>query len=226
MSRLRVKNIADATERLLSKMGIDYETLGDGEGCCGSVLMRTGQVDAAKDVARETSLKIKARDLPDVVTSCPGCYKTMSKEYRIYFGELPFRVQHISQFLYGRATMLRDHLRPMRLKVAYHDPCHLGRHMGVFDEPRALIRMVPGVELVEFKYSREKSICCGSGGGVRAVLPELSLEVSKIALAAMPAVDLLVTSCPFCNYNFQEGNVGMRLEVLDLPEFILRAWRD
>jgi heterodisulfide reductase subunit D len=226
MSRLRVKKIADSTEKLLSKIGVEYETLGDEEGCCGSVLKRTGQAEAAKTVAKETAGRIMGKGLKEVVTSCPGCYKTMSKEYESYFGEATFRVQHISQFLYSRISLFDGHLKTMKLRVAYHDPCHLGRHLGVYDEPRALIKMVPGVKLVEFKYNREKSVCCGSGGGVRSVLPELSLEVSRVALAEMPEVDTLVTSCPFCNYNFCEGAKGSKLEILDLPEFILKAWRD
>ena len=86
--------------------------------------------------------------------------------------------------------------------------------------------MVPGVELLEFKYNREKSVCCGSGGGVRSVFPEVSLEVAKTVLADLPDVNTLVTSCPFCKYNFKEGAKGLKLEVLDLPEFLLRAWRD
>ena len=226
MSRLRVKNIADSTEKLLSKMGLEFETLGDSEGCCGSVLKRTGQAEAAVTVAEATVKRIKAKGFREVVTSCPGCYRTMANEYKAYFGKVPFRVEHISQFLYRRAKTLKGHLKPMHLRVAYHDPCHLGRHMGVYEEPRALIRLVPGVELMEFKQNRDKSVCCGSGGGVRSILPELSFEVSKTVLAEMPEVNLLVTSCPFCNYNLREVGRDAKIKILDLPEFILKAWRD
>jgi len=226
MSRLRVKYIADSTEKLLSKLGIAYETLGDSEGCCGSVLRRTGQTEAALAVAEETKNRIVSRGFREVVTSCPGCYRTMASEYKAYFGQAPFIVEHISQFLHRRKGLLKGHLKPMSIRVAYHDPCHLGRHMGVYEEPRELIRLVPDVELVEFKYNREKSICCGSGGGVRSVLPELSLEVSRTVLAELPDVDLLVTSCPFCNYNLRQAGKEVKIQVLDLPEFILKAWRD
>lgn len=226
MSRLRVKSIADSTEMLLSKMGVDFETLGEGEGCCGSVLKRTGQADDALAVAKETVKRVGSRGFKEVVTSCPGCYRTMAKEYEEFFGETPFKVEHISQFLRKRAGRLKGHLKTMAMKVAYHDPCHLGRHMGVYEEPRELILMVPGVELIEFKNNREMSTCCGSGGGVRSVLPEVSLEVSRTVLAEIPKVDLLVTSCPFCNYNLREGGKGTGLQIMDLPEFLLKAWRD
>jgi heterodisulfide reductase subunit D len=225
MSRLRVKSIADSTERLLSNMCIRFETFGEGEGCCGSVLKRTGQAEAALSIAKGTFMRIKDGGFSEVVTSCPGCYRTISKEYKAYFGNLPFEVEHISQFLYKRRKFIKGRLKPMNYKVTYHDPCHLGRHMGVYEEPRELIRMIPGVDLVEFKENREKSICCGSGGGVRSSIPELSLEVSKTVLADMPKADFLVTSCPFCNYNLRESGKGTPLQVVDLPEFILMAWR-
>jgi len=224
MSRLRTKNIADSTEELLRRLRIDYETLDD-EGCCGSVLLRTGQVEDARTVAKRTADQIKSKGYREVVTSCPGCFRTMSNEYHVLVGDMPFRIRHISQFLYDHSEELKKHLRPMKLNVVYHDPCHLGRHMGVYEEPRELIKLVPGVKLVEFKYNRGKSICCGSGGGVHSVFPEIALEVAETVLDDRPeGVDIVITSCPFCNYNFKEAG-GSKVEVIDLPEFLLRAWR-
>jgi Fe-S oxidoreductase len=224
MARLRTKHISDATEELLHRLGIDYETLDD-ERCCGSVLLRTGQVDDAHTVARMTADQIKSGGFTDVVTSCPGCFRTMSSEYHELLGEVPFKVRHISQLLFDHSKELKRHLKPMKVKVVYHDPCHLGRHMGVYEEPRQLIKLVPGVELVEFKYNRRKALCCGSGGGVRSVFPEVALEVARTVLNEHPAgVKILITSCPFCNYNFKEAKRA-NIEVIDLPEFLLRAWR-
>jgi Fe-S oxidoreductase len=95
--------------------------------------------------------------------------------------------------------------------------------MGVYDEPRALIKMVPGVEFVEFKFNRNLAFCCGAGGGVRSVFPEISGEVAEALLKELPQnVDVLVTSCPFCNYNL--GGIA-NLVVLDLPEFLIKSWR-
>jgi heterodisulfide reductase subunit D len=225
MSRLRTKHIADSTEELLRRLGIDYETLED-EGCCGSVLLRTGQVDDAYTVAKMTADQIRSRGFTEVVTSCPGCFRTMSSEYHELVGDVPFKVRHISQFLFDYSKELKKHLRPMKVKVMYHDPCHLGRHMGVYEEPRKLIRLVPSVELMEFKYNRGKALCCGSGGGVRSVFPEITLEVARTVLNERQAgVKILITSCPFCNYNFMEAG-GANIEVIDLPEFLLRAWRE
>ncbi len=225
MSRLKMTGIADSTEALMRLMKVDYETLGSDEGCCGSVLLRTGHDEAARCTAILNAKKISGRGYSEVVTSCPGCFKTMSSEYPRLLGDAPFKVRHISLFLYERRAELKMHLRPVNAKVAYHDPCHLGRHMGVYEEPRALIRMVPGAELVEFKYNRSKALCCGAGGGVRSAFPEIAVEVAKgITGAPLKATgaNVIITSCPFCNFNLKEAGGA---EVIDLPEFLVRSWR-
>ena len=226
MSRIKTKKIADASEALLSLMKVDYDILGDAEGCCGSVLLRTGQIDDARKVAEATLERIRAGGYEEVVTSCPGCYKTMASDYpKLLICDVPFKVRHISQLLYDKAEKLKPLLHPLTCRAIYHDPCHLGRHMGVYDEPRALIKMVPGVDLVEFKHNRAKSMCCGSGGGVRSVFPEISKEVSISLMAEIPKdVAVLITSCPFCNYSFIDSD-SSGLTVLDLPEFLLKSCR-
>ncbi|MEJ5292699.1 MAG: (Fe-S)-binding protein [Candidatus Methanosuratincola sp.] len=226
MSRLRTRSISDSTMELFRRMGVEFETLGEKEGCCGSVLLRTGHVGAAKKVAEATVGRISSRGFREVVTACPGCFRTMTSEYPVLLGGVPFRVRHISQFLVEKRPMLEGRLGRMDLKACYHDPCHLGRHMGVYEEPRELIRMVPGIELIEMGDSRARSLCCGSGGGVRSAYPDLSREVARtVARDQMPnGVSLLVTACPFCNYNFRDACSG-RIRVVDLPELLLSAWR-
>lgn len=224
MSRFRTKSIADSIERLLSLLRIEYTTLGGEEGCCGSVLYRTGQTADAISISKKTIEKISSLGVKEVVTGCPGCFRTMSQDYTNIFNKVPFKVRHISQFLFDVRDELKKHLKPMKAKVVYHDPCHLGRHMGVYEEPRALIKLIPGVELLEFKYNRNKALCCGSGGGVRSAFPEVSLEVAKSTLDELPeGAEIVVTACPFCKYNFLEGN-ARKVEVVDLPELLLRAW--
>ncbi|MEM3039665.1 MAG: heterodisulfide reductase-related iron-sulfur binding cluster [Candidatus Methanomethylicaceae archaeon] len=223
MSRFRTRSIADSIERLLNLLNVDYTTLGEDEGCCGSVLYRTGQTADALLVSKRTLERLSSLGVKEVVTGCPGCFRTMSLDYANFFRNVPFKVRHISQFLFDMRDELRDHLRPMKAKVVYHDPCHLGRHMGVYEEPRALIKMIPEVDLLEFKYNRNKALCCGSGGGVRSAFPEVSLEVAKSTLGELPeGTEIVVTACPFCKYNFVEGN-NKKVEVIDLPELILRA---
>ncbi|XRH75561.1 MAG: (Fe-S)-binding protein [Candidatus Methanosuratincola verstraetei] len=227
MSRLRTKSISDSTMELFRRMGVEFKTLGESEGCCGSVLLRTGQIEAAKKVAESTIDRISSAGFKEVVTACPGCFRTMASEYPIIAGQVPFRVRHISQFLMERRSSLEGKFRRTDVKACYHDPCHLGRHMGVYEEPRDLIRMVPGVELAEMRDNRSKALCCGSGGGVRSAYPELSREVARsVAGGQVPdGVKLLITACPFCNYNFKDACSGQQIRVVDLPELLLSAWR-
>jgi Fe-S oxidoreductase len=104
------------------------------------------------------------------------------------------------------------------LNVTYHDSCHLGRHMEVFDEPRAVIKSVAG--LVEMENVRENSLCCGAGGGVKSAYPELADELAKLRLsqAAETGCTTLVTPCPFCKLNLENDEI----EVLDLSEFLIK----
>lgn len=200
-------SIKDATEKLLTLAGVDYHVLED-EKCCGSVLFRMGFIDEANEqIIRNTQV------LKDelIVTSCPGCYKTLKTDYE------GLNVIHISQLLdklinEGKLSVLKNDLN-----VTYHDSCHLGRHMEVFDEPRNVIESV--ANLIEMEYSREDSICCGSGGGVKSAYPELADEMAdaRIEQVKDTGCKTLITACPFCKFNLE--NEGM--EVLDLTEFLL-----
>ncbi|MCS7098366.1 MAG: heterodisulfide reductase-related iron-sulfur binding cluster [Candidatus Methanomethyliaceae archaeon] len=216
MARFRTKKIANSIEELFSRMELDYIKLSN-EGCCGSILYRTGQ--DAMEVSKQTMEKIRSVDVREVVTGCPGCFRTMSKDYESF----EVKIYNISQFLLKFKDLLRENLREINVKVTYHDPCHLGRHMGIYEEPRQLIKLIPGIELVEFKHNRERALCCGYGGGLRSAYPEVSMEIAKSLLNEVPNdVEILITACPFCNYALNNS----RIKVLDLSELLLMAWRD
>lgn len=217
MSRFRTKKIAKAVEELLLRMKVDYLKLDD-EGCCGSILYRTGQIEEAVRISKSTMSKIHSTGAEEVITSCPGCFRTMSKDYENF----NVKVYHISQFLLKFKDLLKESLRELDVKVTYHDPCHLGRHMGVYEEPRRLIKLIPGIKLLEMRDNRNKALCCGYGGGVRSAYPEVSMEVAKMLLSSLPnEVEILITACPFCNYALSNS----KIKVLDLPELLLMAWR-
>jgi Fe-S oxidoreductase len=119
-------------------------------------------------------------------------------------------------------------LRPVRntsLKVTYHDPCHLGRHGGVFDAPRAVIEAFDRIHVQEMPRNRENAWCCGAGGGVRSAFPDWALETSRIRIqeAADTGADVLVTTCPFCLQNLTVGlqAEGATLEVMDLTDLVV-----
>ena len=127
-------------------------------------------------------------------------------------------VVHISQFLNELISKNKLNFTKSDLDVTYHDSCHLGRHSNVFEEPRNVIESV--ANLVEMKNSREESLCCGAGGGVKSAYPEIADEMaeSRIGQAKQTGCRTLVTSCPFCKLNLENDE----LEVLDLTEFLVK----
>ncbi|MBC7109780.1 MAG: (Fe-S)-binding protein [Archaeoglobi archaeon] len=217
MASYRVPSIAKATAKVLEAGGIDFEVLGEGERCCGSVLLRTGQRDAFEKVARENAEILQKYDR--IITTCAGCYRTFKFDYPEFF-DINAEILHTTEIV---AELLREgrlKVSPMKTKIIYHDPCHLGRHSGVYEPPREILSMIPGAELVEFERSREESLCCGAGAGVRSAFPELSRRIAsqKVREAENKGADLIVSACPFCEYNLRDASE--RVRVADILELI------
>ncbi|WP_458456946.1 (Fe-S)-binding protein [Methanobrevibacter sp.] len=207
-AREKLIGIQEATEKLLNLAGVDYHILDD-EKCCGSVLLRTGFLNEAQEQIAKNSEILKGER---IITSCAGCYKTLKDDYE------GLDVIHISQLLNQLIKEGRLNLSKNDLNVTYHDSCHLGRHCGVFDEPRDVIKSV--ADLVEMENIRDNSLCCGAGGGVKSAYPEIASQMAKsrIEQAKQTGCETLVTPCPFCKLNLSNDN----LEVLDLTEFLVK----
>ncbi len=203
----RNPEVAQATIKILNKFGA---TMLPDEKCCGSPLIRLGDIPNA---AMEANVKqIKETGAKTVITSCAGCFKTLNKDYSLN----GVKVQHISQFLADHLKELN--LPKLNLRVTYHDPCHLGRHSNVYDAPRNVIKLIS--ELVEMKNIKDKARCCGGGGGVRSGYQDLSLAIAKKRFKDIPEnVDYVITSCPMCNRNLSDAG----LKVLDLTKLVEMA---
>ncbi|MBD3230127.1 MAG: (Fe-S)-binding protein [Candidatus Lokiarchaeota archaeon] len=201
-SSYRQKDLARQTVKLLNKLGVDY-TVSEDEWCCGSPAMRTGQLDEAKEVVDHNIDLIKNIGAKTVITSCAGCYRTLKEDFPRYADKLEgVEILHISEFL---KKMLKEGKldlsdKEFKAKVTYHDPCHLGRHSGVYDAPREIIKAIPGINLVEMPRNRENAWCCGAGGGVKAGFKEWSLEIAseRVNEAEGTEAEYLLCACPFC----------------------------
>ena len=156
--------------------------------CCGSPLIRTGQLDYVDTLKQRNIGTFRSRGIDTVLTMCAGCGTTLKNDYKP-----PFRVIDINELLtqYGIEPPAR-----LPIKATYHDPCHLMRGQGIHDQPRELIRQV--VELVEMP-----SICCGSGGGVRAGNPDEAAALGSRRGEAIEktGAEIVITSCPFCEFH-------------------------
>ncbi len=215
----REQSIAVATVELLRSIGYQVLVLDD-EWCCGSPLLRTGFVPDALVQAEHNVEVLNSIDAEAIVATCPGCYKTLVKDYPEHGLSIRIPVRHISDLLDEKLSALDE--SDFSEVITYHDPCHLGRHSGVYDAPREVIRKISGVEVSEMKRNRENATCCGNGAGLRTLFPDAAKRIgsSRIQDAKDVGARVLVTSCPFCK-NMLKGQADESLDVFDLPEFVL-----
>jgi len=214
------KEVAADAVKLLRAAGVDVSTLGKDELCCGSPVLRLGDRDLFEDLARKNAKRIQESGVDRVITLCPGCMSTLGGYSEVVEGfDVP--VVHVSQVLAEAVESGALSFAPGEdVVVTWHDPCHLGRGCGVFDEPRKLLEAAGGIELAEMERNRENAACCGSGGGVRTAFPELAQEIGRkrCIAAGTTGASLLVTTCPWCEQNLSDSmeSAGKPLEVVDI----------
>ncbi len=218
------KDVAAAAAGLLISSGLRVSTLGKDEVCCGSPVLRLGALDLYEELARENAQRIAESGVDEVITLCPGCMSAL-KGYADTVPGFDVRVRHVTEVLLEAVERGSLRFEPGgKARITYHDPCHLGRGCGIYDQPRRLLEAVGGVELVEMDRNRERSACCGSGGGVRTAFAELAKEIGRkrCESAAAAGADLIVTSCPWCEQNLIDAmdSAGRRLPVLDICSFL------
>jgi heterodisulfide reductase subunit D len=232
-SSYRQKELAKATVEVFQKVGLDFTIMKD-EWCCSSPLLRTGQWEtswvSAKDVAQHNVNEAVKLGAKQIVTTCAGCYRAWKKDYLEEYEDVlnakhGFEVVHTTQLL--ERLLKEGKVKPtkeVKMRVTFHDPCHLGRHMGVYDAPRTILQAIPGIELVEMPRNRENAWCCGSGGGVKSGYPDWALEIAgeRVKEAEALGVDAIVSACPFCERNLADAisKYGSKLKTYDVIELL------
>ena len=221
----RMKKAAAATAEILEAASVDFGTLGAAENCCGESIRKTGNEDVFKTLARRNIKTFIDNGVKRILVASPHCYHTFKNEYPEFM--VNFEVVHISQFL--RELIDEGRLKPsveIGKKITYHDPCYLGRHNGIYDAPRDVLKRLPGVELAEMPDSRENSLCCGGGGGrIWMETPkEERFSDLRVAQAKETGAGVLATSCPYCISNFEESRLAIEgdetLEIKDITEIV------
>lgn len=213
---------------VLNRAGISMNILGEDEWCCTSPLLRTGVNKYSLDHVEHMVEKADGMGAKDMVVSCSGCYKTISSDFGLYYAKAGQNVYHFTQYV---DKLLKEKklkiTREFNHTVTYHDPCHLGRHMGVYEEPRNIIKAIKGVELVEMPKNRVNSRCCGAGGGYKSQFNNFAVRIAaeRIREAEATGADILITSCPFCVTNLTQGAeaIGSKIKVMDLSEVLLEV---
>ena len=221
----RLKKLARATAGILNKAGVNFGILGEKENCCGESIRKTGDEEVFERLAKENIKTFIDHGVKRILVSSPHCFHTFKNEYPDFM--VKFEIVHISQYLYELITDGRLELKNgYEKKVAYHDPCYLGRHNGIFEEPRDVLKKAPGLEFVELPESRLDSLCCGGGGGRVWMETQKGQRFSDLRMeqALQVGAEELATCCPYCITMFEDSRINMGLEdkirVRELTEIV------
>jgi len=218
--------IARSFSKVLQTAGVNFGILGKKEPCCGDIAHRVGELGLFEEQTEGCLELFDKYGITDLATSSPHCFHTFKNEYP----EAPFRARHYTQVL---QELLANGKLPFNKRVdatvTYHDPCYLGRHNQIFDEPREIIRSIPGINLVEMTHHRADSLCCGGGGGRmwQDLNGEVKMSEVRLREAEATGAEILITACPLCLIMLEDARkaVGVKedFRVMDLNELVLEA---
>ncbi len=220
------QGIALSFSKILQSAGIRFGVLGKKEPCCGDIARRAGELGLFVEQMENCLDLFDKYGITDVVTSSPHCFHTFQNEYP----EALFRARHYTLVL--RELIADGKIRfkeGMEATVTYHDPCYLGRYNRIFDEPREIIRSIPGLNLVEMAHHRADSLCCGGGGGRmwQDLNGEVKMSEVRIREAEATGAQILVTACPLCRIMLEDARkaTGSKegFRVMDLNELVLQT---
>ena len=225
----RGKKVAKATVEILQAAGVNFGILGTDESCCGESIRKTGDEKLFKSLARQNIRNFVDNGVTKILVSSPHCYHSFKNEYSEF--RVNFEVLHITEFIFqliesGRLKLSKE----VAQTVTYHDPCYLGRHNGVYEQPREALKAVPGLKLKEMSESRKNSFCCGGGGGRIWMETPKGERFSDLRMeqAIGTGAQVLATACPYCTTNFEDSRLnrpdgGPSIVVKDITEIIREA---
>ena len=203
----RSQGIARSMVKVLKSAGVDFAILGEEESCTGDPARRMGNEYLFQIMAQQNVEILNTYNIKTIVTTCPHCFNTIRNEYPQFGGD--YEVLHYSQFVDGLIQQGRvKPVKMMNVSVAYHDSCFLGRHNGVYDEPRNVARAIPGLTLVEMSpRCRERGFCCGAGGGHMWIEESQGERINHVRTDHFldTGADTVGVSCPFCLQMMTEG---------------------
>jgi Fe-S oxidoreductase len=226
----RAKKVAQSTAKILKKANVSFGIIGKEEFCCAEAVRRVGAEKVFQTAVKNNTDTFKKMGVKKVITTSPHCFLTFKKEYPEYYDK--FDAIHVTQIF---AQLLKDRKivpkKEINKTVVYHDPCTLGRQMEVFEEPREVLKSIPGLKLVEVPmFNREFSVCCGAGSmGLWRDWPEdQRLSNFRIEQLIKTGADMLAVACPYCLQMFEENikSMGREFPVMDISEILCDSLGD
>ncbi|MBI5034741.1 MAG: (Fe-S)-binding protein [Chloroflexi bacterium] len=220
----RVQPMPKALVNIFRAANVDVGTLGMDEQCCGSEIRRIGEAGLFEYLRDDNIEKFKAANVKKLVTTSPHCYNVYHNEY----GKNEFSVEHYTQTL---AHLIADDKLKFGKKLAatitYQDPCFLGKQNGVYDEPRAVLKAIPGSKFIDMDRSRERSVCCEGGGGrmwLEGTNTKVRLANDRINQALETGANILATACPFCFLTLSDAVIATgnedKIKVMDIAQIV------
>jgi len=216
-----------ASVKILNRLGVE-PVVSSEERCCGHDLLWNGDREGFEALARQNVDLVASSGAETLVVSCAECLRTWKKDYSPFFkGKMP-RVVHFTDYL-------AEHLDELEFKsngrqvVTYHDPCRMGRHLEVYDPPRAVLEAIPGLELVEMRHSGPSATCCAGGTWSSCDRFAKKIQVGRLTEARETGADVMATACPKCRIHFRcamkDPNLGddIQIEMRDVAEIVADA---
>jgi heterodisulfide reductase subunit D len=217
--------IPEAFVLILRAAGVDFTVLGEDERCCGFPLLAAGMPEEVEKLRQHNIEQVRARGIETVVFTCPACRLTWLEEYASHLPGV--KLLHATEFIAQLLAAGRLRLGRLEKAVTYHDPCDLGRNGGVFDAPRQVLAAIPGLQLVEVRECREGSLCCGGGGALEMVDPELVTRVANGTLKKLAGTgaETIATACQQCLRTLEEAaeSAAADAEVVDIVQLVAQA---
>lgn len=215
------KKIPQSFVQILDKTGVDFTILGGEEWCCGFPLIAAGMGKKAEALIQHNLEKVKEKGAERIVFACPSCYHTWMEQCKA-----EIEIFHSTQFIKKLVDEGKISFKEKITKITYHDPCDLGRASGVYEAPREILRAIPGVELVEMEGNREQCKCCGGGGNLEMVRPELSAALAQAKIDEIKATgaDMVITACQQCIRTILTTARRKKIPIaaMDITEFVLK----
>ncbi len=208
LTKFVLKDIEENYKKILKEIGIEFMMLGEMEFCCGSPVINAGYEKEYIELVEKNKEVLKKYGIGRIITNCPACYKTLKENYP------NIKVEHATQIIWNNINKLK--LRSYNEKITYHDPCHLGRHSGIYEEPRNILKALR-FEVVELRNNRENSMCCGGGGGLKVNASETSNKIAKMLIEEVKT-EKIATACPLCYAQFKENT---NKEVLEISQALI-----
>jgi glycolate oxidase len=220
--------IVPSMMKLMDRAGVSYAILGEREACCGYVAYLIGSEDGFAECMESNEAVFSEMGVKQIVTTCAGCYRAFADLYPKHSSfDVPVlhAVQFVEQLISDGKVQFTGKFPK---KVIYHDPCDIGRHLGIYEPPRNVLKSIPGLELVEFKLNRALAKCCGGGGGMKAYDNDLSakLALHRVAEAMDLGAEVIVSACPSCKSSLKLAGARLgrerrqRIQVMDITEVL------